>query len=482
MNHYKCNIQNKTSKRELSILKQKENEGFTAYLCRLRETVAQMVDPPKEKEMVRLFIQNLTHKTEKDVSEKRTTEKDSLEKNHVEQKKLNSDETDVPSEVKHLLQFRDGKSETLTLKKVIGTNELGCSYQRYTLNNNEQSENVSATHTTTKIGNQSESKDGKQDRDQSEKDVEQKQDAITSEKDKQDVDQRKYKESTIRIMQNLKRMEKASKIKKKVGKASKKLKEGGEKPKEKVSVKEKSPKKEKSPEKKNVEDDFPKTTELKEGEKENVQEDMPKTTEMKDTIENEKNGKRDATEILPEFVQIEDETHLIDPEKETADLLTKMSKEPTASSQKNVVLDESAERGQKEATAQLAEASQTTPAIKDQKKRISQRTSPIQKRAGAPAEKIATPAPIRRMAGGKKSLAPTTAEGLKKNAKKAKIVVGPPKKNVGKRIKNTRSTIDEPSQEPSSTDNGDDSEDSIYKAEKEFVSEEIEADLLCSST
>ena len=62
MNRYKCNIQTKTSERELSILKQKENEGFTAYLNRWRETTSLLVDPPKEREMVRLFIQNLTHK------------------------------------------------------------------------------------------------------------------------------------------------------------------------------------------------------------------------------------------------------------------------------------------------------------------------------------------------------------------------------------------------------------------------------------
>src|SRR6185503_21042980 len=62
MNRYNCNIQAKTSEHELSILKQKENEGFTTYLSRWRETAALLVDPPKKKEMVRLFISNLTHK------------------------------------------------------------------------------------------------------------------------------------------------------------------------------------------------------------------------------------------------------------------------------------------------------------------------------------------------------------------------------------------------------------------------------------
>src|SRR6185437_7526167 len=62
MNRYKCNIQARTSECELSILKQKENEGFTTYLSRWREIAVLLVDSPKEKEMVRLFISNMTHK------------------------------------------------------------------------------------------------------------------------------------------------------------------------------------------------------------------------------------------------------------------------------------------------------------------------------------------------------------------------------------------------------------------------------------
>ncbi|XP_021722458.1 chromo domain-containing protein cec-1-like [Chenopodium quinoa] len=77
--------------------------------------------------------------------------------------------------------------------------------------------------------------------------------------------------------------------------------------------------------------------EIKEGEKENVQEEMPKTTEMKETIGNEKADKKDAAEILHKCVHIEDETYLIEQEKDTT--------------------EESAERDQKEANAPLAEES-----------------------------------------------------------------------------------------------------------------------------
>ena len=59
---YRGNIQIQTSTRELEIMKQRENEGFTAFLTRLRQTAAQMVSPPPESEMVKTFINNLQPK------------------------------------------------------------------------------------------------------------------------------------------------------------------------------------------------------------------------------------------------------------------------------------------------------------------------------------------------------------------------------------------------------------------------------------
>src|SRR6185437_8647329 len=41
------------------MLRQKENEGFTSFLYKWRETSAKMIEVPSEKESVRMFIKNL---------------------------------------------------------------------------------------------------------------------------------------------------------------------------------------------------------------------------------------------------------------------------------------------------------------------------------------------------------------------------------------------------------------------------------------
>ena len=46
---YKCNIQVETDHRELEMLKQKENEGFTSFFNKWRETTAKMVEVPNER-------------------------------------------------------------------------------------------------------------------------------------------------------------------------------------------------------------------------------------------------------------------------------------------------------------------------------------------------------------------------------------------------------------------------------------------------
>ena len=62
INRYKSNVQATTSQRELEILEQKPNEGFTTYLARWRETAAKMISTPPESEMVKTFISNLQPK------------------------------------------------------------------------------------------------------------------------------------------------------------------------------------------------------------------------------------------------------------------------------------------------------------------------------------------------------------------------------------------------------------------------------------
>lgn len=62
MTRYKGNIQTQSSSRELEILKQGEQEGFTAYLGRWKQTAATLVSAPAEAEMVKTFISNLQPK------------------------------------------------------------------------------------------------------------------------------------------------------------------------------------------------------------------------------------------------------------------------------------------------------------------------------------------------------------------------------------------------------------------------------------
>ena len=65
IDRYKCNIQVETDFRELEILKRKENEGFTSFFNKWRETSAKMIEVPSEKEFVRFFIKNLQEKYSK---------------------------------------------------------------------------------------------------------------------------------------------------------------------------------------------------------------------------------------------------------------------------------------------------------------------------------------------------------------------------------------------------------------------------------
>src|SRR6185503_781061 len=65
VNRYRCNIQVETDHRELEILKQKENKGFTSFFNKWKETSAKMIEVPTEKESVRLFIKNLQEKYSK---------------------------------------------------------------------------------------------------------------------------------------------------------------------------------------------------------------------------------------------------------------------------------------------------------------------------------------------------------------------------------------------------------------------------------
>ncbi|XP_021764696.1 nucleolin-like [Chenopodium quinoa] len=160
----------------------------------------------------------------------------------------------------------------------------------------------------------------------------------------------------------------------------------------------------------------------------------------------------------------------------------------TRSQGKDALLDESKKGGQKEVVKPAEET-----AKKGQKRRMSTRTSSIQKeadspsvalnlikkRAGAPAEYVAAPlkimpgAPAEKVVQGKKGGKKKTVKEVKKTSK----VVGKRKTEKcweeEKKIQEVPS--DEPSQDPtdeSSTDSGDDSEESIYKVEAKPVSEE----------
>ena len=65
VDRYKCNIQVETDHRQLEMLRQKENEGFTSFFNKWRETSAKMIEVPTEKESVRMFIKNLQEKYSK---------------------------------------------------------------------------------------------------------------------------------------------------------------------------------------------------------------------------------------------------------------------------------------------------------------------------------------------------------------------------------------------------------------------------------
>src|SRR6185503_1786971 len=65
VDRYKCNIEVETDHRELEILKQKENEGFTSFFNKWRETSAKMIEVLSEKESVSLFIKMLQEKYSK---------------------------------------------------------------------------------------------------------------------------------------------------------------------------------------------------------------------------------------------------------------------------------------------------------------------------------------------------------------------------------------------------------------------------------
>ncbi|XP_021713531.1 uncharacterized protein LOC110681708 [Chenopodium quinoa] len=91
--------------------------------------------------------------------------------------------------------------------------------------------------------------------------------------------------------------------------------------------------KEKSPKDKTVEDVFPKTTNVEEGQegkKEPEKEKIPKEK----TVEDESTKTTDPkAQIAPDFVQIEDETHLLDQDDDKVS--TKLSEETAPSSQKS---------------------------------------------------------------------------------------------------------------------------------------------------
>ncbi|XP_021757868.1 DNA ligase 1-like [Chenopodium quinoa] len=458
-------------------------------------------------------MQDETGKSEQNVTKDMILEKNTSESSNL--LKI-SEEIDVPFRVIHLLQFRDEKSEPLTLKKVIEQNEYGNSYQRYTLNN--------------------------------EKNVEQNQDTIVPEKDKHDEDQSKQKQVQPEEQSNPYNNTPDKKDKNEVDQSKQEeVQPKGQSNPEKNSLGQKKPKddarittlkdkmqeihldiernpkrtrgkkgaeKEKSPKEKTVEDVFPKTTNLKEGQegkqgpekekspkektvqdvspkttnlKDGQEQAMPKPKEMKDTTTNETQKKG---QMASDFVEIEDETHLLNQNMDKD--FEKISEETAASSQKSeqstkkksrykmvarknknkspvvpsgritrsqdVLLDESGKEGQKQSVEAAEETMKKGAPAKYS-------AAPLKKMPGAPAEKV--------VQGGKKK----TAEEVKKTSKvagKRKAVVSPAKKNAGKR-KNIQVPSDEPSQDPideSSTDSGDDSEESIYKAEPEPVSEE----------
>ena len=57
---YSCNTEFQVTLRELEVLKQKENEGFTTFYSRWRERAAQMIQRPSDTELVQKFVDNLS--------------------------------------------------------------------------------------------------------------------------------------------------------------------------------------------------------------------------------------------------------------------------------------------------------------------------------------------------------------------------------------------------------------------------------------
>ena len=62
MEQYQPNIQLQTTLRELEVLRQGPQEGFTNYLNRWREMASQMVTRASERELVKIFIAGLLPK------------------------------------------------------------------------------------------------------------------------------------------------------------------------------------------------------------------------------------------------------------------------------------------------------------------------------------------------------------------------------------------------------------------------------------
>ncbi|XP_021770499.1 nucleolin-like [Chenopodium quinoa] len=158
----------------------------------------------------------------------------------------------------------------------------------------------------------------------------------------------------------------------------------------------------------------------------------------------------------------------------------------------DVLLDESEKGGQKKDV----EPAEETAKI-GQKRRMSTRTSPIQKEADAPSP---APTPIRKMAGAPAEYLPAPTPTTKYPGASAKKVVQDqgkkgrrsilmyrmiiydekqmsvlPRKMLEREKKIQEVPSNEPSQDPTdeySTDSDDDSEESVYRAEAEPVSED----------
>ena len=56
---YRANVEEDSNYRELDIIKQKKNEGFTEFYNRWRSAAARMVNPPDDPKSIRIIIDNL---------------------------------------------------------------------------------------------------------------------------------------------------------------------------------------------------------------------------------------------------------------------------------------------------------------------------------------------------------------------------------------------------------------------------------------